>query len=131
MKIYAADVNYSVKVSGVEITPDPVVRARPVTFKISAATDLLNAGEAIYGGKWEIAVSYFGFVVHKEIHDFCEQVSCPVATGSFVVAHTQMLPAFAPPGTYTVEMTLKNEKNKPLTCITFNLKIGLGSLTTI
>jgi len=38
MKIYAADVNYSVKVSGVEITPDPVVRARPVTFKISAAT---------------------------------------------------------------------------------------------
>lgn len=38
LKIYAADVNYDVKVSGVEITPDPVVRARPVTFKISAAT---------------------------------------------------------------------------------------------
>jgi len=27
-----------VKVSGIEITPDPVVRARPATFKISAAT---------------------------------------------------------------------------------------------
>jgi len=38
LKIYAADVNYAVKVSGVEITPDPVLRARPVTFKISAAT---------------------------------------------------------------------------------------------
>ncbi|KAL9322608.1 hypothetical protein ACSQ67_010661 [Phaseolus vulgaris] len=122
---YCADVNYDVKVSGVEITPDPVVRARPVTFKISAAT-----GEAIYGGKWVIIVAYFGFVVHKEIHDFCEEVSCPVATGSFVVAHTQKLPAFAPPGTYTVEMTLKNEKNKPLTCITFNLKIGWGFLVS-
>ncbi|RDX81235.1 putative phosphatidylglycerol/phosphatidylinositol transfer protein, partial [Mucuna pruriens] len=118
---YCADVNYAVKVSGIEITPDPVVRSRPVTFKISAAT-----GEGIYEGKWVIAVAYFGLVVHEEIHDFCEEISCPVATGSFVVAHTQKLPAFAPPGTYTVEMTLKNEKNEPLTCITFKFKIGFG-----
>lgn len=122
---YCADVNYAVKVSGVEITPDPVVRARPATFKISAST-----GEAIYGGKWVITVAYFGFVVHNEIHDFCEQVSCPVATGSFVVASTQKLPAFAPPGSYTVEMTLKNEKNEPLTCITFKFKIGFGSFVS-
>ncbi|XP_028193383.1 putative phosphatidylglycerol/phosphatidylinositol transfer protein DDB_G0282179 [Glycine soja] len=91
------DVNYAVKVSGIEITPDPVVRARPATFKISAAT-----GEAIYGGKWVTAVAYFGFVVLKEIHDFCEEISCPVATGSFVAAHTQKLPAFAPPVSFNL-----------------------------
>ncbi|KAL2331869.1 hypothetical protein Fmac_019450 [Flemingia macrophylla] len=122
---YCADLNYDVKVSAVEIKPDPVVRARPATFKISADT-----GEAIYGGKWVITVAYFGFVVHNEIHHFCEEVSCPVATGSFVVAHTQKLPAFAPPGTYTVEMTLKNEKNKALTCITFKFKIGFESFVS-
>ncbi|XP_020238394.1 putative phosphatidylglycerol/phosphatidylinositol transfer protein DDB_G0282179 [Cajanus cajan] len=120
---YCDDVNYDVKVSGVEIKPDPVVRARPVTFKISADT-----GEAIYGGKWVISVAYFGFVVHNEIRDFCEELSCPVASGNFVVAHSQKLPAFAPPGTYTVEMTLKNEKNEALTCITFKFKIVFGSL---
>lgn len=38
LKFYAADVNYAVNVSGVEITPDPVVRARPATFKMSAST---------------------------------------------------------------------------------------------
>lgn len=62
----------------------------------------LNVGEAIYGGKWVIMVSYFGFVVHKEIHDFCEEVSCPVAAGSFVVANTQKLPAFAPPVSFSL-----------------------------
>ncbi|TKY48708.1 hypothetical protein E2542_SST26130 [Spatholobus suberectus] len=122
---YCTDINYAVKVSGVEITPDRAVRARPVTFKISAAT-----GEPLYGGKWVITVAYFGFVVHAEIHDFCEEVSCPVAIGSFVVAHTHNFPAFAPPGTYTVEMTLKNEKNEPLTCITFKFKIVFGSFVS-
>ncbi|XP_061360328.1 uncharacterized protein LOC133304329 [Gastrolobium bilobum] len=119
---YCDDVNYAVKVSGVEITPDPVVRARPATFKISSATR-----EAISGGKWVITVAYIGVVVHKETHDLCEQVSCPVATGNFVVANTQKLPAFAPPGTYTMKMTLKNENNEPLTCITFKFKIVFGS----
>ena len=38
LEIYADDVNYPVKISRVDITPDPVVRARPATFKISAAT---------------------------------------------------------------------------------------------
>ncbi|RZB83719.1 putative phosphatidylglycerol/phosphatidylinositol transfer protein isoform C [Glycine soja] len=94
---YCADVNYAVKVSGIQITPDPVVRSRPATFKISAAT-----GETIYGGKWLTTVAYFGFVVHTEIHDFCEEISCPVATGSFVASHTQKLPAFAPPVSFNL-----------------------------
>ena len=37
---FAADKgrHYPVKVSGVEIVPDPVVRGEPATFKISAST---------------------------------------------------------------------------------------------
>jgi len=30
--------DYPVKVSGVEVVPDPVVRGEPATFKISAST---------------------------------------------------------------------------------------------
>lgn len=30
--------NYAVKVSGVEMSPDPVVRGKPATFSISAST---------------------------------------------------------------------------------------------
>ncbi|KAK7261146.1 hypothetical protein RIF29_27450 [Crotalaria pallida] len=109
---------YSVKVSGIEIKPDPVVRAGPLTFKMSATT-----GKPIPGGKWKIGVEYFGILVHEEIRDLCELISCPVTPGNFVIAHTQNLPAYAPVGTYIVDMTLKNEKDEPLTCITFNFKL--------
>lgn len=33
---------YPVKVSGVEIVPDPVARGEPATFKISASTGIIN-----------------------------------------------------------------------------------------
>ncbi|KAF7823167.1 putative phosphatidylglycerol/phosphatidylinositol transfer protein [Senna tora] len=114
--------NYAVKVHGVEISPDPVVRGKPATFKIKSTT-----GEAISGGKLVIEVSYFGVHVHSETHNLCEETSCPVAAGNFVLAHSQTLPAITPPGSYTLKMTMENEKNEQLTCINFNFKIGFGS----
>ncbi|KAF7805766.1 uncharacterized protein G2W53_037927 [Senna tora] len=84
--------DYVVKVAGVDILPYPVVRGKPATFKISAAT-----GEAISGGKLIIDVSYFGLHVHSETRGLCEEVSCPVAAGNFVISHTQTLPSFTPP----------------------------------
>ncbi|XP_028756759.1 putative phosphatidylglycerol/phosphatidylinositol transfer protein DDB_G0282179 [Neltuma alba] len=114
--------DYAVKVHGVDVSPNPVVRGKPATFKISAAT-----GEAVHGGKLIIEVSYFGVHVHTETHDLCEEASCPVTAGNFVLAHTQTLPSFTPPGSYVLKMTMEDEKNEQLTCITFNFKIGFGS----
>ncbi|XP_054811604.1 uncharacterized protein LOC129312864 [Prosopis cineraria] len=114
--------NYAVKVSGVDILPDPVVRGKPATFKISAST-----GEAISGGKLIIEVSYFGVHVHTETRDLCEEVSCPVAAGNFEIAHTQTLPSFTPPGSYTLKMTMEDVNDEQLSCISFNFKIGFGS----
>ncbi|KAK4255308.1 hypothetical protein QN277_008322 [Acacia crassicarpa] len=116
------DQNYAVKVSGVDILPDPVVRGKPATFKISAST-----GETISSGKLIIEVSYFGVHVHSETRDLCGEVSCPVAAGDFVIAHTQTLPSFTPPGFYTLKMTIEGENDEQLSCISFNFKIGFGS----
>ncbi|CAH2065506.1 unnamed protein product, partial [Thlaspi arvense] len=44
-----------VKVSGVKISPDPVVSGEAATFKISGSTD-----KDISGGEVVISVSYFG-----------------------------------------------------------------------
>ncbi|XP_027346330.1 putative phosphatidylglycerol/phosphatidylinositol transfer protein DDB_G0282179 [Abrus precatorius] len=115
--------DYAVKVTGIEISPNPVVSGKPVTFKISA-----NSGQAIYGGQVVIGVSYVGVTVHTEKIDLCKEVSCPVANGNFLLSHTQTLPAITPPGSYTLKMTMKDDKDKVLTCITFNFKIVLGSL---
>ncbi|GMY24125.1 putative phosphatidylglycerol/ phosphatidylinositol transfer protein DDB_G0282179 [Fagus crenata] len=114
--------NYAVKVNGVEISPNPVVSGKPATFNISAST-----GQAISSGKVLIEVSYFGVHVHTEKHDLSEEISCPIAVGNFVLTHSQTLPGFTPPGSYTLKMTLEDGNNQLLTCISFNFKISFGS----
>ncbi|XWS73806.1 hypothetical protein CRYUN_Cryun02cG0160800 [Craigia yunnanensis] len=114
--------NYVVKVDGVDISPNPVVRGKPATFTISAST-----GQAISGGKAVIDVSYFGIHIHQETHQLCEETPCPIAVGNFVLSHNQVLPGFTPPGSYTLKMTLSGEGIPQLTCITFNFKIGFGA----
>ncbi|KAF5473958.1 hypothetical protein F2P56_005904 [Juglans regia] len=116
------NVDYDVKVKGVEIIPDPVARGKPATFSISAST-----GKAIAGGKMVIDVSYFGWYIHSETHDLCGETSCPVSTGNFVVSHSQELPGFTPPGSYSLKMKMYDANKNELTCIGFDFYIGFAS----
>ncbi|KAA8544377.1 hypothetical protein F0562_022355 [Nyssa sinensis] len=118
-------VNYAVKVDGVDISPDPVVTGKPATFSISAST-----GKAISGGKLALDVSYFGIRVHTETHDLCKETSCPISVGKFVISHTQTLPGFTPPGSYTLKMKMEDENKHQLTCIRFGFNIGFGSFVS-
>lgn len=117
--------NYDVKILGVEISPDPVVAGKPATFNISAST-----GKSISGGKLDIYVYFFSVIVHKETHDLCEKISCPVEVGSFFLSHTQTLPGFTPPGSYTLKFIMKDKNDDQLSCASFNFKIHLGDLVS-
>lgn len=44
-----------------------------------------------------IYVSYFGIHVHSETIDLCQETSCPISPGNFVLSHKQTLPSFTPP----------------------------------
>ncbi|KAL6958675.1 hypothetical protein U1Q18_008027 [Sarracenia purpurea var. burkii] len=114
--------SYDVKVSGVEISPYPVARGTTTTYSFSA-----SAGKAISGGKMVFDVSYFGFHVHSESHDLCGTTSCPISVGDFVVSHSQEVPGYTPPGSYTLKMTMEDGNKHQLTCITFDFSIGLTS----
>lgn len=74
-----------------------------------------------------IDVSYFGWHIHSETHDLCGETTCPVSAGDFVIAHSQVLPGFTPPGSYTLKMKMYDGNKHELTCITFGFDIGLGS----
>ena len=50
-----------------------------------------------------IEVYYFGIRVHTETRDLCEELSCPVSEGDFVLSHTQTLPGITPPVSFTSE----------------------------
>ncbi|KAM3687832.1 hypothetical protein ACJW30_10G105400 [Castanea mollissima] len=126
--------DYPVKVSGVVVSPNPVVSGKPATFNISATIDnflifyfILFICKPISSGKVVIDVSYFGVHVHTEYHDLSEEISCPIAAGKFVLSHSQTLPGFTPPGSYTLKMTLEDGNNQMLTCISFKLSISFGS----
>ncbi|CAN6716847.1 hypothetical protein ACFX13_008837 [Malus domestica] len=128
-RVQAKDVNYcdkkvdyDVKVSAVDINPYPVARGKPASFSISA-----TAGASISGGKLVIEVSYFGWHIHSETHDLCAETSCPVSTGDFVIAHSQDLPGYTPPGSYSLKMRLFDGNNHELTCIAFDFDIGFAS----
>ncbi|KAL6521226.1 hypothetical protein OROGR_017795 [Orobanche gracilis] len=139
--------DYAVKVSGLDIDPYPISTGKNTTFKISASTSTVETWigntvntetfgddvqmrannepyEAISGGKLKIGVSYFGFHIHSEDHDLCQETSCPVSVGDFNVTHTQELPGYTPWGSYTLEMTMVDANDKRLTCITFGFSIG-------
>ncbi|KAJ0233800.1 Uncharacterized protein HA466_0278250 [Hirschfeldia incana] len=110
---------YEVKVKEVHISPYPIARGEPATFTISA-----NTGRGISGGKLVIEVSYFGWHVHSETHDLCNETTCPVETGDFFVGHSQVLPAYTPSGSYSLQMKMVDLQNKELTCIRFSIDIG-------
>ncbi|KAI3447366.1 hypothetical protein Pfo_004031 [Paulownia fortunei] len=118
--------DYAVKVGGVEISPFPVSGGKKTTFAVTASTD-----KAISGGNIEIYVSYFGFLVHNENHDLCNEMLCPVSVGDFALSHSLELPRIAPPGLYTLRMTMEDENKKQLTCITFDFRIGFLAPETL
>ncbi|CAL9045818.1 phosphatidylglycerol/phosphatidylinositol transfer protein [Musa acuminata AAA Group] len=111
--------DYPVKVSGVDMSPNPIARGKPATFNISATT-----GDQISKGKLVIDVNYFFFHVHHDVYDLCEETSCPVYVGDFVLSHQQTLPSYTPPGSYTLTMRMTGEDGQQLTCITFGFSIG-------
>ncbi|KAB2606397.1 phosphatidylglycerol/phosphatidylinositol transfer protein [Pyrus ussuriensis x Pyrus communis] len=107
-----------------EILPGLVVRGKRATFSTSATT-------AIFSGKVVIKVYYFGVRVHTETRDFCEKLSCPVSACNFLLSHTQTLPGITLPGSYNLKMTIEDEQNQKLSCISFNFKIVLQSLVSL
>ncbi|CAH8312671.1 unnamed protein product [Eruca vesicaria subsp. sativa] len=110
---------YEVKVKEVNISPNPIARGEPATFTISATT-----GRGITGGKLVIEVTYFGWHIHSETRDLCDETTCPVETGDFLVAHSQVLPGYTPPGSYSLQMKMLDAQKKELTCIKFSIDIG-------
>ncbi|XP_074270753.1 phosphatidylglycerol/phosphatidylinositol transfer protein-like [Silene latifolia] len=116
------NIDYEVKVYAIEVTPNPIAKGHPATLSISAST-----GKTISGGKVKIDVAYYGWHVYSENHDLCTETSCPVPTGHFVIAHSEILPAFIIPGTYYVKMNIMDANNKQMSCVGFDITIGFGA----
>ncbi|KAH9322528.1 hypothetical protein KI387_017167 [Taxus chinensis] len=148
--------DYSVKVDSVDIDPNPVVRGEPATFNISATSGcsslsisditavhrekyivihgeklvepILVKKAGLSGGKLTIEVFFYGLRVHAESHNLCTKTTCPIKEGSFILTHSQSLPAFTPPGSYRLRIKMTGTDSKLLTCIYVKFTIVRGSI---
>ncbi|KAI3826268.1 hypothetical protein L1987_00313 [Smallanthus sonchifolius] len=109
--IYATDFEYCnkkkeyvVTISGVEINPDPITKGQETSFTISAFTD-----KQLSRGKVVIGVAYFGWSVFSETGDLCASISCPIPAGDLTISYSKLLPALAPPGSYTLTLKIQDD----------------------
>ncbi|KAH1061124.1 hypothetical protein AAZX31_02G180900 [Glycine max] len=109
-----------------KIEMDGVLVNKKIPF-FSLIQTFNDSGKALSGGKLAIDVSYFGWHIHSETHDLCGETTCPVSVGDFVIAHSQVLPGFTLPVSYSLKMKMFDGNKHELTNITFGFDIGFGS----
>ncbi|CAL1390507.1 unnamed protein product [Linum trigynum] len=115
------EILYRVSVYEVDITPDPAVLNKPITFNISAST-VVN----IHAGEVEMEVYDIGTIrLYAGTTELCKgDIHCPILPGYFELSEVRNM--MLPSGTfYTVKMTLRETGRFDLTCISFKLPLGL------
>jgi len=102
-----------VKVTSVELKPDPAVAGKEFSLSLRA-----NGSTPIRSGVVYIFVFYRGLPVHFERDQLCEKTDkCPIKDGeSFIFSHAQTLPDVTPSGSYTVRITAWDQDSVTLFC---------------
>ncbi|KAL1348094.1 hypothetical protein HN51_024076 [Arachis hypogaea] len=110
---------YSMKVSAVKASSNPVVRGVPFTINTTFHSD-----EAITGGKAQYRLKSDEVdAVYTYASNVCEEKQCPVSAGKHGLILDMRFPAVAPKGTYHMNMTFVDQNGKKLTCIISPFKV--------
>lgn len=113
------------RISAVDLSPDPVVAGKPLVVKIKG-----NPDQTVSGGKVILTVKALGIVITTLEFNTCTDlgVKCPVAAGTPISAQlTYPVPGEAPGGiTATAEVNVKDQNNNELSCISLQIKIVRG-----
>ncbi|XP_022983145.1 uncharacterized protein LOC111481784 [Cucurbita maxima] len=114
---------YDIMVKGVQISPSPIVRGRPITMTFN-----LIIGKPIIAGKMVVDISYFGWHMYRDSHDICVETSCPYSFGDFALAPLQTPLAFFLPGSYHMQITIVDGDDNKLACFGFDYELVIASL---
>lgn len=91
----------SIKIEDVKLVPDPVVAGSDAAFDVAAT---VAAGAAIPDGSISVDIKYGGAEIAHETVKLCDTTTCPTpATGAISIKYSKTIPAFIPPGAYTIE----------------------------
>ncbi|XP_023522645.1 uncharacterized protein LOC111786644 [Cucurbita pepo subsp. pepo] len=114
---------YDIMVKGVQISPSPIVRGRPINMTFN-----LIIGKPIIAGKMVVDIAYFGWHMYRDSHDICVETSCPYSFGDFALAPLQTPLAFFLPGSYHMQITVVDGDDNKLACFGFDYELVIASL---
>mmetsp|Transcript_6120 Transcript_6120/g.17089 ORF Transcript_6120/g.17089 Transcript_6120/m.17089 type:complete len:169 (-) Transcript_6120:173-679(-) len=111
----------------VQILPDPPVTGEDITFNIWGTTD-----QDVKGGVINIDIGYMGIHLYTETKDLCAKTACPIpANKELELVYVEKLPAFIPPGSYDVTITVTSvggAENLQLFCMDVKLDVVSGGI---
>jgi len=77
----------------------------------------------VTGGNLLIDVKLAGVHLYSETDPLDGFPSLPIGPGDAVYKHTVNIPSIAPPGSYTVDLTFKDQSGNALTCVEVLFKL--------
>lgn len=91
----------SITIENVKLIPDPVVAGSVAAFDVAAS---VASGVAIPDGSISVDITYAGAEIAHETVKLCDTTACPTpAQGPISIKYSKTIPAFIPPGAYTIE----------------------------
>lgn len=92
----------SITIEDVKLIPDPVVAGSVAAFDVAAS---VASGVAIPDGSISVDIKYTGVEIAHETVKLCDTTACPIpAQGPVSIKYSKTIPAFIPPGAYTIEV---------------------------
>lgn len=112
-------------VKEISVNPNPPVKGENMTVSGSGVTT-----QTIEQGAYADVVVHYGLIkLLTQKFDLCEQakevdLECPIAPGKYDLTKTVALPGQIPPGTYKVDINVKQPDNSQITCLKAQVKFG-------
>ncbi|GLC69129.1 hypothetical protein PLESTF_000793100 [Pleodorina starrii] len=105
----------------VTLSPDPPHHGRTLAIDVSGTNPISTPG-----GRLRVAVAYMGFKVYTYESALCDAIACPLVAGSaFRLQVSQKLPALAPPGPYSMEITGEDDAGVRFMCVQLSFQVTL------
>ncbi|GFR49939.1 hypothetical protein Agub_g12043, partial [Astrephomene gubernaculifera] len=101
------------------LSPDPPHHGRTLAINISG-----TAPVNVDGGKLRVAVIYLGFRVYSYESGLCDVLPCPLVAGApLLLRVSQKLPALAPPGSYSMEISGEDDAGARFMCVAISFSV--------
>lgn len=102
----------AITIHEVKLVPDPVVAGTAAAFDVAAAV-AAGAGP-IPGGSISVGIKYRGAEIATETVELCDTTDCPTPEqGPISIKYSKTIPAFIPPGPYTIEAGVSTRSHHP------------------